>query len=192
MDSERFLIFSNLLIIYLKPFLLKTKKLSAFNRNKMSFSLNCLVLGQHTRNCFNIPFGEIYNFNGIDIEFKDLTVSNFRDDLFNRKELQGITAMNIWKVEIEFQDIKKFSTGDDIKKHVKSEMMDDNPMLNFDEYYNNEDKKPRKGYLHIFIVPIITGKCTLIFYLSNKKFALSHIFFYSIRQKEGGRFRRGT
>jgi hypothetical protein len=80
--------------------------------------------------------------------------------------------MNIWKVELKHQDIKNFSTEDDIKKHVHSKMVDDNPMLNFDEFYDNKDKKPREGYLHIFIVPIITGKCTLIFYLSNKKFAV--------------------
>jgi hypothetical protein len=71
--------------------------------------------------------------------------------------------MNIWKVELEFNDIKNFSTEDGIKNHVNSKKMDDNSMLNFNEYYDNEDKKPRKGYLHIFIVPTSTGKCTLIF-----------------------------
>jgi hypothetical protein len=130
----------------------------------MSFSLNCLVLGQDIRNGFNIPFGETYKLNGVDIKFKDLTVSNFKDVLFSRKELHGITAMNIWKVEIESKDIMKFSTEDDIKNQVKSKMMDDNPMMNLNEYYNDEDKKPKKGlYLHIFIVPITAGKCTLIF-----------------------------
>ncbi len=39
--------------------------------------------------------------------------------------------------------------------------------------------------------PATTGKCLPMVYLSNKKFALSHNFFYSIRQKESGRFGRG-
>jgi hypothetical protein len=138
----------------------------------MLFSLNCLILGQDPHNIFNIPVGENSKINDVDIEFKDLTVANFKDGLFGRKELQGITAMNIWKVELKLQDIKNFSTEDDIKKHVKSEKMDDDPMLEFKKYYNNEDKKPENRCLHIFIVTS-TGKCLPTFYLSNKKLAVT-------------------
>jgi hypothetical protein len=67
----------------------------------------------------------------VDIEFKDLTVANFKDYLFSRKELQGITAMNIWKVEVGIQEIMNVSTEDDIKNHDKSEMVDDNFMFEF-------------------------------------------------------------
>jgi uncharacterized protein YjaZ len=139
----------------------------------MLLSLNCLILGQKSSKIFNVPVGEISTINGVNIKFEDLTVANFKDDLFSRKALQGITEMNIWKVELEYNDIKNFSTEDGIKNHVNSVKMDDNPMLNFNEYYDNEDKIPRRNYLHIFIVPITTGKCTLIFYLSNKKFAVT-------------------
>jgi hypothetical protein len=117
----------------------------------MLLSLNCLILGQNTSKIFNILVGEIFPVNGVNIKFGDLTVANFKDDLFSRKELQGITEMNIWKVELEFNDIMNFSTEDGIKNHVNSKKMDDNPLLNFNEYYDNEDKKPRKRYLHIFI-----------------------------------------
>jgi hypothetical protein len=81
--------------------------------------------------------------------------------------------MNIWKVELECQESKNFSTEDDIKKHVKSEKVDDNPMLNFKGYYNDKDKKPKIEWLHIFIVPITTSKCLPMFYFSNKKLAVT-------------------
>jgi hypothetical protein len=138
----------------------------------MLLSLNCLILGQATNNIFNIPVGKSSTINGVNIKFKNLTVANFKDYLFNRKELRGITAMNIWKLEIEYQNIKNFPTEDHIKNHDKSKKVDDNPMLNFNEYYNNKDKKPKKNHLHIFIVSTSTGKCLPTFYLSNKKFAV--------------------
>jgi hypothetical protein len=146
----------------------------------MKLSLNCLILGQDTSKIFNILIGEISKINDFNIKFEDLTVANFKDDLFSRKELQGITEMNIWKVELEFDDIKRISTEDDIKNHVNSKKMDDNLMLNFKRYYNDKDRKPKIEWLHIFIVPITivpitTGKCTLIFYLSNKKFVIFFI-----------------
>ena len=54
-----------------------------------------------------------------------------------------------------------------------------NPFSVFTDYFNQTGKKPKKGCLHIIIQPLIltTGKCLLTFYLSNKEFALSHIFF---------------
>jgi hypothetical protein len=139
----------------------------------MLLSLNCLILGQNSSNIFDTAVGKISTIKGVAIEFEKLSVAKFKEILFSSEELQGITKMNIWKVELEFNDIKNFSTEDDIKNHVKSVKMDDNPMLKLKSYYNNEDKVPKDECLHIFIVPITTGKCTLIFYLSNKKFAVT-------------------
>jgi hypothetical protein len=139
----------------------------------MELSLNCLILGQNTSEIFNLSVGKISTINDVNIEFEDLTVANFKDNLFSRKELQGTTEMNIWKVELEYNEIKNFSTEDGIKNHVNSVKMDDNPMLKLKSYYDNEDKVPKDECLHIFIVPITTGKCTLIFYLSNKKFVVT-------------------
>jgi hypothetical protein len=78
--------------------------------------------------------------------------------------------MNIWKVELEYHEINNISTEDDIKGHNKSEKVDDNPMLRFYKYYNDDDKQPKWERLNIFIVPTSTGKCLPMFYLSNKKF----------------------
>jgi hypothetical protein len=139
----------------------------------MLLSLNCLILGQNSSNIFDTAVGKISTIKGVAIEFEKLSVAKFKEILFSSEELQGITKMNIWKVELEHDDIKHFSTEDDIKNHVNSVKMDDNPMLKLKSYYNNEDKVPKDGCLHIFIVPITTGKCTLIFYLSNKKFAVT-------------------
>jgi hypothetical protein len=143
----------------------------------MLFSLNCLVLGQDISKSFNIPFGNDFPVNSVDIEFENLTVANFKDYLFSRRELQGITAMNIWKVEIGVEDINNFSTEDNIRIHGKGKKVDDNPMLKFKMYYNNKDERPKDDYLNIFIVPTSYGKRLPTFYLSNKKFALSHIYF---------------
>jgi hypothetical protein len=52
----------------------------------MLFSLNCLILGKDHRNIFNIPFDEKSIINGVKIEFKKLTVANFKEVLFDRDE----------------------------------------------------------------------------------------------------------
>jgi hypothetical protein len=64
----------------------------------MLLSLNCLILGQNTSKIFDTTVGEIFPVNGVYIKFEDLTVAKFKEILFSRKELQGITEMNICKV----------------------------------------------------------------------------------------------
>ncbi|PKK65555.1 hypothetical protein RhiirC2_715469 [Rhizophagus irregularis] len=51
-------------------------------------------------------------------------------------------------------EVNNLST-EDIINHEKSKKME--LMLNFNEYYNDKDKKPKSGCLHIFIVPTSTG-----------------------------------
>ena len=118
----------------------------------MAVSLNCLILEQAKSSIFNVPIGEDSNINSVNVKFDDLTIANFKDILFNRRELQGITTTNVWKVKLDFHEINNISTEEDIKNHNKSEKIDDNPMLNFTSYYSNvdEDKKPKSGssYIH--------------------------------------------
>jgi hypothetical protein len=48
------------------------------------------------------------------------------------------------------------------------------PFSLFADYFNQIDKKPKKGYPHIVIqLNLTTGKCLPTFYLSNKKFAVT-------------------
>ncbi|GBB84410.1 hypothetical protein RclHR1_01100002 [Rhizophagus clarus] len=98
-----------------------------------------LILGQASLNIFNV----CSDINGVRIEIDDLTV-------LYRRELRGITTMNIWKVELDFDEVNNIFTKDDSKNHGKSEMMN-NTMLKLNKYFN-DDEALKDGYLHIFIV----------------------------------------
>ncbi|RGB22084.1 hypothetical protein C1646_731247 [Rhizophagus diaphanus] len=117
----------------------------------MSYSLNCLVLGQPIAKIFNIFYGELFFVGvGMQVKFDDLTVAGFKQVLSEKCQ---ITEMNVWKVKLSFNEIENISEEDDIKNRDDCKKIDDNPMLYFKNYYNADDKKPEPGYLHIFIVP---------------------------------------
>ncbi|PKY47921.1 hypothetical protein RhiirA4_403956 [Rhizophagus irregularis] len=62
--------------------------------------------------------------------------------------------MNLWKVELTTYEADNLS-AEDIESHERSEKMV--TTSNLDKYFNNnEDKNPKKGYLHVFIVPTAT------------------------------------
>lgn len=120
----------------------------------MSYSLNCLVLGQPNAKIFNIFYGELFSVGvGMQVKFDDLTVAGFKQVLSEKCQ---ITEMNVWKVKLSFSEIENISKEDDIKNRDDCKKIDDNPMLYFKTYYNADDKKPEPGYLHIFIVPTST------------------------------------
>ncbi|RGB38482.1 hypothetical protein C1646_665357 [Rhizophagus diaphanus] len=63
--------------------------------------------------------------------------------------------MNLWKVDLKTYEVNNLS-AEDIESHERCGKMDTTSNLN--EYYNNnEDKNPKKGYLHVFIVPTTTA-----------------------------------
>jgi hypothetical protein len=131
-----------------------------------------LVLGKAPADIFCVRFGDLVPIGGVNVKFNDLSVAAFKEVLSKKEQTKGINAMNVWKVELDLCEIGNIFTEDHIKNHNKSEKIDDNPMLKFNKYYNNnvdEDKKPKEEYLHIFIVPTSIGKCLLMVYLSNKK-----------------------
>jgi hypothetical protein len=140
----------------------------------MIASVNCLILGEASKNNFNVVVGEVYiNDDKVEIPFVQFTVSNFKELLFRRKKVknavQDSDSMDLYKVELSLSSLKdKIYTMDEIKD--LGAMMES--MIEFKEYFNNDDKKPRPRYLHIFIVPTpATGKCLPTFY-PNKKFAV--------------------
>ncbi len=106
-----------------------------------------------------MPIDDDSDISGVHVKFDNLTVANFKDILFNRKKVQGITAMNIWKPK---SDLKYVSIAVDIGKLCM--MMD--TLSEFKEYYNQDDKQPKKTFLHIIIQP--TGKCLPTFYLKQE------------------------
>jgi hypothetical protein len=142
----------------------------------MIVSVNCLILGQASRNNFNVVVGEVTKSDEVKIKFSDLTVSNFKELLYRKDKVKDVVQsfdnMDLYKVELNLKSLKdKIYTEDEIK-NIGTNM---EPMFEFKEYFNNDDKKPKPRRLHIFIVPTIvvptTGKCLPTFYLSNKKFA---------------------
>ena len=141
-------------------------------RNTMIASVNCLILGEKSKNNFNVVVGEVYVND--DKAFDQFTVSNFKELLFRRNIVQNAVKdpvrMDLYKVELDLSNLKdKIYTIDEIN-HL-GVMMES--MFEFKEYFNNDEKKPKSKHLHIFIVPTATGKCLLTFYLSNKKFAVT-------------------
>ena len=126
----------------------------------MLFSLNCLISGKTSDDIFNVPIGHFYvNKDYIKVKFAKMNVANLKEILSRRDEIKEaeITKMNLWKVELKKDEVNNLSAKD-IENHDRSEKMD--PMSNLNEYYSDKKyKKPKKGCLHIFIVPTSTGKC---------------------------------
>jgi hypothetical protein len=145
----------------------------------MLFSLNCLILGPKTR--FTEKVGETYtNDNSIDIPFEDFTVSDFKEQLFRKQSVKDIIQnsenMNLLKVELDLGELENTTEYENINRRM---VMD--PFSLFADYFNQIDKKPKKGYLHIIIQPLTltTGNCLPTFCLSNKKF-FAFFFVYTV------------
>ena len=104
----------------------------------------------------------------------------------------------LWKVDIPFDGENELTMLDERFDTINIEQdLEGKEMLPGDEiskYLKNFDKPPSS--IHILVQPpppATTGKCLPMVYLSNKKFALSHNFFYSIRERfkaTTGRFGR--
>ena len=142
----------------------------------MLFSLNCLISEQTPNDILNVPISEFFTSEGkVDIKFTDMTVANFKEQLYRTKEVKeaNITKMNIYKVELKLDSLEdnKSYTEDDINGTIMK------PGCDLNEYFNDAEKKPKKGHLHIFIVSTSTGKCLPTFYLSNKRFAVETMIF---------------
>ncbi|RGB30700.1 hypothetical protein C1646_671492 [Rhizophagus diaphanus] len=124
----------------------------------MVTSVNCLILGEASRNNFNVAVGEVYtnDHDKIDIPFDQFTVYNFKEALFRRKKVKNavedLDNMNLYKVEVNPSNLKdKIYTMKEIEE--LGTMMESS--FEFKEYFNNDDKKPKPRYLHVFIVPIV-------------------------------------
>ncbi|CAB4482291.1 unnamed protein product [Rhizophagus irregularis] len=119
----------------------------------MLLSLNCLELGQTSNEVITMCIGKYSEINGVRVNSDVLTVANFKKLLLDEKELQGLTKMDIWKVELDLKSFKDtIYTEDEIKK--MGTMME--PAYVLKEYFN-DDKKPKTNYIHIFIVPTETS-----------------------------------
>ncbi|RIA92632.1 hypothetical protein C1645_820467 [Glomus cerebriforme] len=90
----------------------------------MIASVNCLILGEASKNNFNVVVGEVYtNDDKIDVAFDQFTVSNLKELLFRmkkvKKAVQDPDSMDLYKVELSLLSLKdKIYTIDKIKDLV--------------------------------------------------------------------------
>jgi hypothetical protein len=137
--------------------------------------------------CFILGCGTIFNFEiGRYNDFTELRKAIWEDDKdyfesigCNEKKLK------LWKVKIptrnnaKYLELKKNPCAEiNVQQEFGGEELD--PTWEVAESFSTT---PMKEHVHIIIQPpppATTGKCLPMVYLSNKKFALSHILYFFI------------
>ena len=147
--------------------------------------LYCLVLGEAIRNTFLVTINE-------KTEVPELreTIRKKKEYYFNDLKADA-DQLILWKVEInaENMDLNTTICANDVKK---GEELD--PFKGVYVYFNKSEhlskEKPSSRIINIIVQPsppATTGKCLPMVYLSNKKFALSHIFFIRLGKEKRSR-----
>ena len=154
--------------------------------------IGCFFLGNGIS--FNFEIGDFEDFTKLS---KALWEKN--KDYFINTGVMDELNLKLWKVEIPTRNNKKYSV---LKKNPRVDIDIEQEFggVEIDQTWLIDSTfkvPPPKEHIHIIVQPpppATTGKCLPMVYLSNKKFALSHIssyiFFYSIREKESRKFVR--
>ena len=98
------------------------------------------------------------------------------DKILDSNEANGVKLL---RVNVNKEKIKEDFNENDIKNELKGTLMEDHKL--FKGYFRDELARADRGEydesvenIHIItIVPTSTGKCLPMFYLSNKKFAVT-------------------
>ena len=148
----------------------------------MVFSLNCLFLGEASIRSIPVIISEEIIIGNNRIQYEDISVSHVKSLILSEKRTSySLDHLNLWKVDrvsVNKNDkvLETFSTQDDIREKLGGELMD--PRFSLGKYFNENsfEDKESKFALHIVVQLLptaITGKCLPMFYLSNKKFAVT-------------------
>src|SRR3954470_6374125 len=151
----------------------------------MEVSLNCIFLGMTTlSDSFTVPICDKNDINGIEVNFNDLKIRDLKFLIWNKKKemlrINDPDDLKLWKVALG-DNLKDIITEEQIKNKGEELL----PTTHFSEYFSNNDAVDAS--LVIIQVPA-TGKCLPMFYLSNKKFAVtkyrvwSDLFFFVLKQ----------
>ena len=146
----------------------------------MSFSFNCLLLGETSfEKIFQVTVPEYIISDDTKVLIREAQVGQFKSYILSKKKYKFVIddpdVMDLWKVEINIDDenkVKDVFTVEDIKRRreeLKAKFMNPADKL-INDYFSGGllDK-----HVHIVIaVPTATGKCLPIFYLSNKEIAV--------------------
>ena len=138
--------------------------------------VNCLLLGDNTKKTFPVEVTIDKTVGGLRKLIKDE----------NTRSFTGIDAkdLTLWKVDIPDEINEKtqlLNTKNPSEINIKEDLegMELSSTKKLNQYYA---QIPADEHIHIIVQmppppPATTGKCLPMVYLSNKKFALSHIFF---------------
>src|SRR4051812_24707413 len=171
----------------LSPFRVQTKieenSLPArSNRYMAEFTLFCYVLGTPVNNAIPVDIGNITKVDNVDVHIDNLTFGHIKKLIWPNSDKAN--ELKLWMFEISREEKKKrletlnkkFRDNVDMTDELGEELDTIDPFP--------VDYKPPPRTIHIIVQPpppATTGKCLPIVYLSNKKFALSHILFLSNR-----------
>lgn len=161
----------------------------------MTQSFNCLIL--NTSTIISIPiFNEADKVNKMFIMYQGqkLHVSSFSVailiEYICKKTNINYPDMKLWKINKKKEEIenKNVLTGEDIEKELNGKEMELQKLfktyfineLNQANSQDDEDDEDDETAENIHIIAIsTTGKCLLMFYFSNKKFAITNIILIS-------------
>jgi hypothetical protein len=139
----------------------------------MVMELNCITLGKTSlSDSFTVRVLDTNNIDGDLVEFDRLKIGSLKYLICCEKNIKIDTYndLKLWKADITLGNKLEDITEEQIKKD-NEELL---PIEYFTKYFPNQ--RVADNSLIFIQVPVITGKCLPIFYLSNKRFALSHIF----------------
>ena len=134
--------------------------------------LGCIVLGE--KNAFPVDFDTgktIGHLKGAIKEKKSVALGN-----------TDANDLKLWKVNIPESRKHEIYEGIDVKVKFKGEELDSD----LDTIGDCFEGQPTAKHIHIIVErpsPDTTGKCLAMVYLSNKKFALSHILYFLFDQE---------
>jgi hypothetical protein len=147
-------------------------------------SFNCLILG--TNNLYPIVIAEVDKQKFVNLGKQNYPLNLFTGLLLRKYicEMENVTNFNDMKLlkanNVKMSDIidQNISTEDDVKNKLNGEEME--LVLLFKRYFVDElkraDSQDGEVAENIHVIAIInptTGKCLPMFYLSNKKFAVT-------------------
>ena len=145
----------------------------------MSFSLNCLFLGETSfKKIFQVTIADMIISDNTKVPINKAQIGQFKSHIWSTKKnkfsINDPDDMNLWKVNIDEESkLVSVSTEDDIKEKLGGTLMLPQKLFSSKEYFPEKLSSDLFENVHIIIaVPTSTGKCLPIFYLSNKKFAV--------------------
>ena len=168
----------------LSPFRVQTKTEentlpARSNRYMAEITLFCYVLGTPLNSAIPVDIGNITKVDNVDVRIEKLTFGHIKKLIWPNNDKAN--ELKLWMFKISREEKakkletlnKKFRDNVDMTDELGEELDTIDPFP--------VDYKPPPKTIHIIAQPpsspATTGKCLPMVYLSNKKFALSHIFF---------------